>query len=584
MDFLHRLAASRLAINLSSGAVFGFAAYHIINGSPAMVEPMRIAVCAGLMTFAFALMSLNGTVSLLRAVLSALGLGGLTAALFALGNAESLMGFMIRNMASQLLFAWAVLTFVPLPALRALGAGERGKYPALWAATLELLVAWGAGIGFVLLSWAVIVPAMRLLDMVGLPATHSLFADDWLPFVLSGVMMGGGFAGIAFWPLARAGEVLSRVIRLLAPPFLAVMVVFCFALLVNGRSGEVHLSTWLMSWSVVASALLVSSIAGPWGLLRPVGSIWTVVASGLILLMVPVAAAALWGAIDAFSKSGVTPEAIAEAALALFSVGLALGYGVLFLRAGSIGGANRIAVGLLFAWAVGLLSGILSPEALAVRHTLARLDRAEAQLKDLPLRSMAFYWGNPGKDGIEQLRSRFAQDPEALEYITSATQTSRPPVSLAVTPVADLALRVDFVEKIVALPRDSEAAADFVARWEPAPEALRNLLRACESRTPAGNPGCLLVAGDFLPKEPGEEILLLSLENGPGPDGRVTGWQRQGADQTWQPRHLIGDFYLFDAAATIDRLHQVGPVLRPVPLQALSLPDQDIFFRPHNPN
>lgn len=255
-------------------------------------------------------------------------------------------------------------------------------------------------------------------------------------------------------------------------------------------------------------------------------------------------------------------------------------YGLTRLGALSVGGMNKIALGLVMGWALLILSAALSPEALAVRDHLARLARGETPLSELPLRRMSLYWGSAGRSGVETLRQRLGDDPAAVAQIDVMTQTTRPPISLP--PASDRApiLRQELAGKLQLLPKDSPLLADFAFRLDSSPEALQRLIAACDRRTPASHPGCLVVAGDFLPQAEGSEVLLFSLEPGEGENGRVTGWQWQGVETLWRRQTLVGDMYRLDAAEAIDRLHSEGPVIRPVAAQSLTLGDMEIFFRP----
>jgi len=580
MNLLRNLTAPRFTASLICGALLGFAVQRLLDTSAAVEQSLQLAVHAGLITLAFAFISLNGPLTLRCAALFALGLGLLTGLGLFFAQIPGPSSLLWRDQAPQLLLAWCVLSFGLLPALRAVGAGQGTGYGALWAATFELLVVWIAGLGFMLLSWGVVVLGAEMLDLVGLAASRALFSDELTPFILSGLLFGAASAVLSHWQLARAAEILAQVSRLLAPPFLGVMVLFFIALIGNGLSNDSHTSAALMGWSTVLGALLISTIAGKSGNIDAVNRFWRVVAGGLTLLMLPMAGTALWLAFGSLQQSAATPAMIGDVALAFFAAFLAVGHAVARLRSSAIAGVNRLALGVLACWAVLVLSGLVSPEALAVRDNLARLARKDITLQNMPLRSMSLYWGEAGKTGIKVLQQRFADDPVTLAHIAMMTQTSLPPISPLpaqdVTPV----LRQELARKLQVLPPDSAASAAFALWWGSAPETIQGLISACDLRTPAGNPGCLVVAADFLPQAEGDEILLLSLEKGEAESGRASGWQRHGPGGEWHRMTLIADLYLLDVAQTIDHLHKEGVVMQPLAAQALELGDMDIFFRP----
>lgn len=504
----------------------------------------------------------------------------LTAALLGLGGADYLLPFLQRDIAGALLAAWFILLFIPLLVIRAASSGQGLSYGALWTATLELTVICGAGLVFTLLSWIGLLLAVELLRQVGLPFDPRLFRTELLPIAVSALLMGIGVAVSAHWPLNRASEVLAKLLRLMAPPFFCAMLAFAVALLVNGFATPHGMSAQLMGVAVIGSAMLISCIAGKDGLVQSAGRFWQAIAAGLTVLMLPAAIAQFWPADQGVAALALRPEGITQVALSVFALLLAVGYVGTLLSRRSLAALNCAAGGALLLWALALLTGILSPEAIAVRQQIARLERGEAGLQELPLRQMSLYWGAAGEAGIDKLQLKFAQDPDALEMLARMSSASSPPISMTPPSPTVIDPLLELQNKLVMLPESPISAADFVLSWDVPAEARRSLMAACAVKTPAGHAGCLAVAGDFLPMEDGDEIILFSLEAGAGDGGRATGWQRQGTDLRWRKRELIGDFYLLDAAAAIDQLHQSGAVLRPLPIQSLMLDDQDIFFRP----
>ena len=575
-----RQTALTNSVILLSGALLGLTFWQLL-GIEASNASLDLAACAGLASFAVAMLALVGAMRLRRAALGAGGLGLLIALLFAVMGVEDLASFLRRDLSGGLLWGWLILSLMPLSGLRAWGAGQGLQYPSLWSAALELSVIGGLTLTFTVLSWGGILLAAQLLELVGLPVTNHLFEHDLLPALLTGLLIGGAVMVVRHWPLEHAGSLLAKIIRLLAPPLFIVMLVFVAALAVNGFSAAVGPSVRLMSWSVLSAALLISVIAGPSGRPSTANRFWYLTAGGLIAAMIPVAFAALWRVIGDVQADGATPEAIVEAGSAAFCLFLALGYGGAVLRKSSVGGINMVGAAALMAWAALLVPGLISPEALAVRHQLARLDRGEVRLEDLPLRSMVQYWGEAGQAGIETLRQRFANDPKALDRIAMMQAQSQPPIFM--TPMHDSSPAVlsDLAAKLVVVPKGAVSVALFVDAWDVPVEAARSLSAACDRRTPGGNPGCLAVLDDFLPEEAGDELLLFSMEPGPGEGGRVTAWRRQGPLNLWQSQKLSGDMYLLDAAAAIDHIHAQGVELRPVATQALILKDQKIFILPN---
>lgn len=521
----------------------------------------------------------------------------------AAGAAHAVLGFGLMALAAEsglaelitldnspmLLAAWGIFAILPLPFLRAAHQGQPFSYPALYDASWQIVLLWGMGLLFAALAWATIFGAGELLEVAGLPLVEELMRHGLAVSALTGLMLGLGAAVAAEQPAPRAGFLISALLRLLALPFLVVLVVFLAGLCLRGFSGLSVSLTLLASWSVLLSATLTTAIFGtdiapPRGILRRT-------AEALGVLMLPMAGLALWAIALRVSDYGFTPERVGALVLALVACGYALGQaGALLWRARAPLALQRVNVAMalvLIALSAAWLSGLLSPERIATRSQLARHAAGEIALSDLPLRSLARGWGAAGRAGLESLRDTYKNDPEALavlEALAAPTlpyglQSAPPPVPAGTPDLETTRFRLlqdQLGRDMMVLPAGGPAAADLAARFAAGPETLQRILDACAFRTPAGHRGCLAVTGEFNTERPGDEVLLLLA----GPESSVMGWQPVSGNDQLVLSSTVWNSYDIDTTVAIDQIHSEGVQIRPSPLQLLQLGKASIMLRP----
>lgn len=525
--------------------------------------------------FGFGALAMLGELGLRRALVQALALAAVTAALAGL---EALSFADAREMfeTGHVLVALAVVAFLPVPFLIAWGLGGaagwrdyRVLFIESWNIVVRYLAAWlFVGVVFVVL-WLLAV----LLDIVGVTLLSDLLDTPLAVWLIVGGVLGLALSVVTEMPDMVSPYLLLRLLRLLLPLVLVVEVIFVLALPLRGLThlfGQLSTASILLSTALASIALVsiavdqddVEAAHGP-------ATVWS--ARGLALLLPVLAGLAVWAIALRVQEYGWTPGRV----MAATGAGVVSGYGLLYaatvltgrhwmgwLRRANVAMAlGVIALGVLW------LSPLISPEALATRSQLARYAQGRLPAAQVPLWELAHDWGNAGRRGLARLRDE-AQRPEqaALAARFATLERAKSRWDMTAPEEIDLAARAKALGEVLrVLPEGTalpEALGQALVRHLGAAE-----FEACGQKTPAGNPGCVLVLADLAPQVAGvEAVLLRAASSGEGFSAwvmREAGWQRANG-------LLLGAPAPEASEALIDALLAGGPgAPEPADLRAL---------------
>lgn len=585
--------AQRRLVMALSGSGFALALYGMVEWMAPLESPLwAVSLLGALAVTALGGLTLLAMVPPLWAMAAAVAHGALAFVLIAFSNGAGVAELGSLDNSQTAFLGFVIFATLPLPFVVAAHRGDWKSYTHLFHSSWHMLLIWCMGLIFTLLAWGVVFGGGALLDLVGLPILDTLMEREWAVCMLTGLMLGLGGAVAAELQMARPGREILRLLRLLALPFLAVLVIFLVALPFRGVNALAISLTLLTSWSVMVAATLVSAIldsndtdasqapALRWG------------ARAICLIMVPMAGLAVWAISIRVAAYGFTPERVVVLTLALIAAGYAACYMIALVTRwngnwmGAIRQGNVTMATALILLSVLWVAGIYSPEAIGTKSQLARYEKGEITLDELPIRDLARGWGKAGRDGLEALRARHADDPEILAKLNqSYNATTAPWDAPSPDQVEDeLAaqillqnLRKDVAQHLTILPADHPEAKDFVQKMITSVRELQVLLAACEERTPDGNKGCVAVLGDFTSQSAGAEAMILTA----GQAAQVAGWSQTDAKDKWIRMALIWDNYAADIPASIDKIHRNGPEIRPSGLQRLELDMGGVIFKPN---
>lgn len=547
---------------------------HMLNDRAAL------ALTAFAATFFTALLAMAGPLSIRRAALGAVGVAIAVALLLAWASlrfetVEAAFGSPI------LLLAGFVLALVPLPFfIAANGPGWR-NYPALFTHAWTIVVRYASAWLFVGVVWAVIFLSDTLLEIVGLTIIGDLIDIDPMPWLITGLALGLGLAVVTEMADLVSPYLILRLLRLLLPVVLLVMVVFIAALPFKGLTGlfgTLSAAATLLVMAAVAATLVTTAIdqsdagasAGP--LMRR--------ATQALALILPVPAVlgawAVWLRVDQY---GWTPDRVFAALVAA----LALGYGLLY--AGAVlrgrGWRRHIRQGnvsmalVLIAVSATLLTPILNPERIAAASQLARFRDGRTDAATLDVAGLES-WGRAGAGALAELHA-LAQQPG--QQALAARLAGRLAPDGSVLPTDFAALHAALRAELPLQPGDATVARDrILAALDPAEVGL--WLEACRSPLPDGNPGCVMVIGDFRPQAEGLEAIVVLRDasgytryDGLGVAGGLLQRQTVTGIQGYPPYGEAG-------IALIRAMQTAVPAVTPAPLNQLAVGDLGLILMP----
>ncbi|MFC2968569.1 DUF4153 domain-containing protein [Acidimangrovimonas pyrenivorans] len=584
-----RVAGMRLFLALA-GAGGGLSFYLLVDVfDRTVVEPrLHLFLSAFAAVFFGALLALAGPLRVVRAIVSALVLAAPAAGLLLWASARFADPAQLIH-APESMLAGFLLAALPLPYLIA-AAGPEGwrHYPTLFSQSWSIVVRYAAAWLFVGVAWVVVTLSDALFGLVGLHVIHDLLEIDAVPFVFSGFILGLALAVINELSDYVSPFLVLRLLRLLLPVVTVVVAVFLLALPLRGLTdlfGQLSVATTLLMMAVAAATLISTALdeSNSEAVRHPV----MLVSVQALALMLPVLAGlAGWAMWLRVGQYGLTPARIAG----VTGSGLVLVYGLLYAVSVLLRGrwmvrirrGNTVMALAVIALAALWLTPLFNAEEISARNQLARYTSGEVGADRIDLASLQDRLGLAGAAALEQLRALSQTEGHdalraRLEQFDNAPLRPGQPLTAGDAE----RLRAQLRELLPLRPEDGAGLRDAVLAAA-APEDLRTWLTACRRPLPDGRPGCVLVAGDFLPDHPGSEALLFYRD--------ATGFLRIDAfspegDGTAIGRPATTELTRLGtggepAAATLARLLDGRFTIGPAALNALRLEERQFLILP----
>ena len=551
-----------------TGALCGAGLYGLFEAVSTDLWPERLALGSMVFAavFAGALMVLVGPLRFGRALLSALLLGLVVAGLVMAGTLR--YDLVADYLASGLpILSGFALAFLPLPFLIA-AAGESGwrDYATLFRESWSLVVRMTAAVIFTGLVWALIGLSHLLFGLVGLDIIETVLSLAPAPWVVTGAALGLSLAVVAEMAGMLAPTLVLRLLRLLLIPVLLVLAVFLVALPLNGMAGFGGLSAaaTLLAMTAAAATLVTTAVDREDGQ-AVTGKVMHRATQAMALILPLPAALAVWALWLRVTEYGWTPDRLFVAVLA----GLGLAYGLAYAGAVLLGShwmarIRKVNVGmaLLTVLLAGLWQAVIPSETIAAQDQLARYEAGLTAIEDLDIAAMDG-WGKAGADARARLEALAKEPAHAGLADRLAGQVAAPP-----EPAPAMA---DLIAAMPLQPPGAAATRDLLLTGI-AEESLQRWLSACRTPFDEGRPGCVFVVGDFLPRWPGEEGLILTRDKDGWVDLAGLALGEDGAGRFVTVGSLTGTLPQLDRAeALLKQLQDAPPALTPAPVNRIDL-------------
>lgn len=537
-------------------------------------ERVTLALAVFTTAFFFGLLGMAGPLRTPRAALLAAGVGVLAAVLLSWAGLR--FDRIDEFPSSPFPIAGVlVLMTLPLPFLIA-GSGPGWRdYPSLFSQAWGVFVRYSVAAMFVGVVWGVILLSDALFSVVGLTVIEDLLEVDIVPWLITGTVLGLALAVVQELSDVVSPFLVLRLLRLLVPVVLVVLIVFMAALPWQGLSGlfgGLSVAATLLAMTGAAATLITSAVdqddtgAADAVFLRRA-------TQGLALVLpVPavLAAVAIWLRVD---QHGWTPDRLFAATAAA----LALGYGGLYALAilrgagwmDRIRGANIIMALALIGSCALWLTPLLNPEAISARSLVARVADGRTAPGSADLYTLSI-WGRAGAAARTDLTTMAARP--GFEALGQALADPNPPYGAQ--PVEDLTpQRAALIAVLPIQPEGATATRDMLLQAAQSYD-LEDWTRICSAPPLQGGASCLMVVADLMPREPGEEALMILLDVANG-FVRFEGLAlRDGYLQRYGIWRTDGQEYpsLDDATAMIAAWQSAPPSLSPAPLNQIDLP------------
>lgn len=528
----------------------------------------QVALGAGVFAAVFAggLMVMLGPVRFLRALLSALVLGLSAAGLMLAGVQRYASAEAFLTTGLPILSGFAV-AFLPLPFFIA-AAGDKGwtDYASLFRESWSLVVRTTTAAIFTGMVWALIGLSHLLFGLVGLKVIETLLSIDIMPWLITGAALGLSLAVVAEMAGMLSPTLVLGLLRLLLLPVLLVLVVFLVALPLNGMAGFGGLSAaaTLLAMTAAAATLVTTAVDREDG--QPVkGKVMHSAARMMALILPMPAGLAAWAVWLRVQDYGWTPDRLFVALLAGLGLAYGLTYALSVLRGSHwmarIRRAN-VAMAVLTFLLAALWLAVIPAERFAAEDQLARFEAGKTPIADLDIDALQG-WGLAGAAARARL-DELAKDPARADLAQrlAAGDTEAPPV---VTSLADLTAAMPLQ------PPGAEATRDMLLAA--LTDADRQTwLTACLTSFDGGRPGCVFVVGDFLPRWPGEEGLVLLRDAKGWVDIYGLAMGDDGQARFVTVGSLTGRLPQYDTAFTLmQQLQDAPPALTPAPVNRIDL-------------
>lgn len=556
-----------LTLCLSGAALglFEWLSFSTLIMADTHLERIWISLLLAIGIFGVASLSLLMHLPLVKAVVTALGLTTLSTALIwhAQGGFVDTESFLL---APQMGVGIALLSSITLPFL-VTAVEQRSdwrNYHRLFEVSWSMVFAWVAAGLFCGIAWAVLMASHLLLSFVGITFLADVLLEPAVAAVVSGALVGAGLAVASESTGYLSPLVLMRLLRLLTPLLLLVMSVFIVAL--PWRSGEGLPLAALCAAAVLGASTLVSAVVADEEEHASAASLLRSSARLLGIVMPVLAAVAVWAVLARVAQYGWTPSRVSGITAAL----VAAGYGLSYFWAvchpkdwmARVRRSNILMALVMIGLAVLWLARVLSPEAISASSQTARLKAGQVSAAEFPAREMGMFWGLPGKAAVSSLVEQNLLDVD----LEQEPETPAPTFEAGAWDMDEEQARQIILENMPSSPAKHPLLKPFIEQypgWD-----IAYLARACQSKTPAGNPDCLLVFADLLPSAPGEEVIILA------GDTMVNGVTFAMSEEgSWKRATAFTPGLIEEKmSAVIDSIHEQGAVIKPAPFNVLSLP------------
>lgn len=505
----------------ATGAVAGLALWVIAEFLPELTQNGRAILAAATVAAGFfgPLLIMLGPLSPARAVA---GAALIAAPLAILATSASMrfdtVGGFIET--GHPVVAMALSAILPIPYLIAgLGPGNRWMhYPTLYQAAWEAAVRTVAALLFLGLFWLILYLSDALLQLVGIELIDWIVDIDAVPFILSGLVLGLGGAVAHELSHVLSPLLPIRLLRLMLPIVLAVTALFLAGLAFRGLGrifGDLSIAALLIAVSA-AAALLVSAAIDREDSSAVQGPMMRRATAALALILPGLAALAIYSVTERVSQYGWSPDRLAAMSAAVIMAAYGGAYAVAILPGqgwmGRIRQANSGVALAALALAIAWLSPLLNPQRLAATSQVARFEAGAVPAEALDLWAIGRDWGRPGAAALDRLAAvAGGEDGAVLAERRAALEASlnRYDFETRVPPEVEEAARLALRDAMAVHPAGAELPEGFFA--SETPDQIARLARACDRRTPGGNPGCLAARLDLWPGRAGQEIVVFAM-------------------------------------------------------------------------
>ncbi len=444
--------------------------------------------------------------------------------------------------------AFFVLITIPIPFLIAAQSENQtwNSYPALfthaWQIVVQVLVAWV----FTSLFWLVFFISDQVLKVVGLNILSQMLQIDPVPFLLTGLALGLGLAVVYELRAYVSHYLVLRLLRLLLPIVLVVSTLFLLAAPIKGLSnlfGGMSSAGILMAMVAIAATLITATLdaseeqaAHSLILLRS--------AQAMALILPILGGLAAWAVGLRVAQYGWTPLRLTASLLALVVLGYGVFYAAAVLRGAkwrcNIRQANTTMALVVVVLAALWLSPVLNGERISTASQMARFESGRTTLEDLDLWAIGREWGRAGKVAITRLEAQ--DDPDLSQRLARLDQVStRWHWELDEPGNTGLIAPNVIAETFAIRPVGAEFPQGFMADIR-----MQTWLDGCAYITPAGNPGCVALVGDFAPDTAGDEVLVVYLR--PESEAHLESWNAVGGRlRIWDSGNTWSDPAQIDA-------------------------------------
>lgn len=586
------MLGTRLRVILGlAGGLGGVAAWVLLDvlaqGQVAPRLHLIVTLFAGIFFGAF--LVTVGPLRLTRAALSSLGLAAVVAALVGWASLRYADPRAILT-GPQSILAVLLLSTVPLPYLIAAGMpGTNARdYRTLFTQAWSIVVRYASAWLFVAVVWAVLFLSDQLFQLVGITVLSRLINSDWLVYVLTGLSLGVGLSVVDELSDYVSPFLILRLLRVIMPVVTLVVAVFLAALPVQGLQnlfGQISVAGTLLAMAIAAATLLTTALDRDE--VEAVKSPLMLASVQMLALMMPILALlggwAIWLRV---AEHGLTPARIGGMTGAL----LLLIYGITYAVSVAIRGRwkerirrdNRWLALFVIAVAALWLTPAFNADRITAANRVARIESTATPPEAADLYYLKTQLGLAGTEALARLRAISRQPGhEALAQRFADLDAGRlGPGAEVSADVAELRARLSRDLAVRPEGKGADLKADILSTrsaWQ-----LKLWSEACMRLLPTGQPGCVLLVGNFLPDRPGEEALLLTRDV--GGQLRIDGFARRkdgGALERMNGAEQLAPGATAPTAAAVIAAVLGGKTqLSPARVQALDLGGLQLMIQP----